>query len=202
MSTDMKDILSAPLGNLIASIGEGVAEAQKALDAASLAQTLAIYSDEEGDDMMNKLRAIGYQPTFYVLPETEVEAKVSLALTASGTTSAPGTGQLAHPRKARAYATPVNANTNNKYNLNAEASATLKFKIVPVPPAEGTTDLRVAPNLVGKELNMAATILQRLNLQYSLTTEPQEGQAVKITAQTPAPGEILRAGDVLELEVA
>ena len=45
---ELLDVLSAPLGDLIASVGRGVADAQRALDAASLEALREIYgSDEE-----------------------------------------------------------------------------------------------------------------------------------------------------------
>ena len=75
----LKDVLSAPLGELISAIGKGVGEAQAALDEGSLNQTMALYNQANNTEMTKLLREIGYQPTFYVLPETEVEAQISLS---------------------------------------------------------------------------------------------------------------------------
>jgi len=209
LSTQMKELLAAPLGELIASVGEGVADAQKALDAASLAQTLAIYSEENGDELLTRLREIGYQPTFYVLPETEVEAKVSVALSAQSTSqtntssgqanTSIGTGRT----RARMYATPVNASNTNKFNLNASAAATIKFKIVPVPPSENVNDVRVVPTLAGKKLSEVTSILQQLNLQYQITNEaaspPVDYTDTTITAQVPEAGALIKAGNAIQI---
>lgn len=75
----VSDIVASPLGDVIAAVGRGVADAQAALDEGSLAQTLALYS-EGGDAALQLLREIGYQPTFYTLPETIGEVKVALKL--------------------------------------------------------------------------------------------------------------------------
>jgi len=203
LTTQMKELLAAPLGELIASVGEGVADAQKALDAASLAQTLAIYSEENGDELLTRLREIGYQPTFYVLPETEVEAKVSVALSAQGSSqSSIGTGGVSRTR-ARMYATPINASNTNKFNLDASASATIKFKIVPVPPSENVNDVRVVPTLAGKKLSEVTSILQQLNLQYQITNEaaspPVDYTDTTITAQVPEAGALIKAGNAIQI---
>lgn len=75
----MRDVVASPLGDVIASVGEGVAAAQQALDEASLARTLEIYR-EGGTDAVALLRQVGYQPTFYALPETSCEVVVSLRI--------------------------------------------------------------------------------------------------------------------------
>ncbi len=198
----MKDVLSAPLGELISSIGAGVADAQAALDAASLAQTLEIYSDTD-NPVAQQLRAIGYQPTFYALPETEVEAQVAFSLAASGSSSTPGTNQVGQG-KARMYATPMNPSVTNKYNMETSASAKLKFKIVPVPPQGNIADLRVVPNVEGKTKAEALNLLDTLNLNYSIQADddgnqPTTDDSSVVLGQTPAPGEVLSQGDAVEL---
>lgn len=188
------DLLSGPLGELIASIGRGVGEAQSALDEGSLQQTLALYSlDNPQDDttpdadtadaasvtvtdnqrMLELIRSIGYQPTFYVIPETEVEAKVSLTMDLSNTQSAP-LRQTYQSRNYRANVTPLNANNINQYNLNANAAATLKFKIVPVPPPSGVAEKRIMPQLIGRDYNDATIgLMASVGLTYTLDEDSQ-----------------------------
>jgi len=161
----MNDTMAAPLGNLIASIGEGVAEAQAALDAGSLAQTLALYDDEDGDIMNKRLREIGYQPTFYTIPETKVKAKISLAMSQSGNSSQIQSNRLS---KVKMYATPINATNTNKYNLNVNASVELDFTIKPIPAPEGA-ELRRTPDLIGKTLDEAEEILGEFGSTVELT---------------------------------
>ena len=135
----IKSTLAAPMGDVIASVGAGVAEAQAALDEGSLATMLDIYSDG-GDEKIALMRDIGYKPTFYALPETIGEIQIALKLgtsqtSSSSTPAAPGNAAIsagittstpvrqrigspvlassvaaqARPLRARMYGTPVDA---------------------------------------------------------------------------------------------
>ena len=203
----MKDVLAAPLGELITSVGEGVAQAQAALDEGSLEQTLRIYSETD-DEGLKLLRDIGYQPTFYALPETVCEAKISLAMSNVVTdggkkTVSPLTGKLASPLKSKVYVSPVNATSSNKYNMKTEASTSLKFKIVPIPPSNSVAEIRVLPNLVGKDLSEVEELLSALGLTYTVdgTEDPAPEDAVM--TQVPAfivdKTQYLKVGDNIEL---
>ncbi|AUC76452.1 hypothetical protein [Olleya sp. Bg11-27] len=192
MSNSIKqfsEILSGPLGELIASIGRGVGEAQAALDEGSLRQTLELYKIESQQDiegqegatsdeeaviineerrLMQLIRSIGYQPTFYVIPETEVEAKVSLNMDITNNQST-NLQQPYQRSKYRANVTPLNANNINQYNLNANAAATLKFKIVPVPAPSGVAEKRIMPNLIDREYNeVTRELIESIGLNYKL----------------------------------
>jgi len=166
----INEVMVAPLGDMIHSIGKGVGEAQAALDAGSLAQTLAMYSKQplsakdgfsrETSEMVKLFKEIGYRPTFYAIPETEVITKISLTMSGQDVTNlfkfdagepqpsvvpsnllrlASITTKQALSRltlqkiPVQSYVAPVNAGTANKYNIDLEAAATLRFKIVPVP---------------------------------------------------------------------
>ncbi|MDI9340387.1 MAG: PASTA domain-containing protein [Sediminibacterium sp.] len=196
----MKDVLAAPLGDIISSVGTGVAEAQAALDAASLSQTLAIYNTSNSDETTSLLRNIGYQPTFYALPETEVEAQITLALSMSESYSGNPSGLQNNGRiKTRIYATPANATVTNTFNLNVNAFSKIKFKIVPVPPPNDTAEMRVVPDIKNKTIEEAEELLNQLGLKISVTGTPP-GSAV-ITQQVPAAGSILKAGESITITV-
>jgi hypothetical protein len=217
MATDIAnlvhDVVASPLGDVIASMGEGVAAAQRALDDASLSQTLAIYS-ESGDAGLAMLREIGYRPTFYVLPETTGEVNVSLRLAntsaQNGATASPLALQAAAAtalrpmpmNRARAYITPVDAGFANQYSYNAQVSAKLSFKIVPVPPPSGTEDLRVLPDLAGATVADARTRLAALGLAPSAAPDgkPLDDTAV-VEKTVPAAGAVVRAGDGVALSL-
>ena len=195
-SNYMKDILAAPLGELISSIGNGVAEAQAALDEASLAQTLALY--ESGDDkMLELMRQIGYQPSFYAIPEAEVEASVSLSMAANNTTVNNNGGGIANDRavsRTRIYTTPNNAANANRYNIQSNASAKLKFKIVPLPPSNEMSALRVVPNLENKTSAEIEKILTDFGLHYEVDDDSGSGSVI---SQSPTAGEIVKEGDII-----
>lgn len=194
----MKEIMAAPLGELISSIGKSVGEAQAALDAGSLAQTLEIYNSENKDEVLNMLKSIGYQPTFYVLPETEVEAQVSFAIASNSTSSPSMSNDIS---RSKIYATPINAGNSNRFNLDVNAMAKLKFKIVPVPPPDGVSGLRIVPSLIGKSIAEAVQILNTLGLAYQLPAGILETSSNIITTQTPAPGAFAPQGTIIEVTV-
>ncbi|MCX7649849.1 MAG: PASTA domain-containing protein [Flavobacteriales bacterium] len=168
------ELLSAPLGELIAAIGKGVGEAQAALDEGSLRTTLQLYNenisleDPEAKQIFQILREVGYQPTFYTLPETEVEAQISLSLSINQTNNSINNPSNRPASRIRAYATPLNANNLNQYNLNANAMAKIKFKIVPIPPPSNVSDYRIIPNLLGLSLKDALNILSDLQFNYKI----------------------------------
>lgn len=220
----LNEVLASPLGNVIASVGEGVAEAQQALDEASLAKTLEIYRESD-DDLLRVLREIGYRPTFYVLPETIGEVNVSMRLSGGGARDAspaqraaiplaPGLrpdmlGRLDSLRKVqqvRAYITPVDASFQNRYNYEATASAKLTFKIVPVPPPPGVEELRVVPDLGTSTVQSARSVLDLLDLPArfldragNLLADPAPTSVVE--RQEPGAGAILGPGRELTLHL-
>ncbi|MEY4926083.1 MAG: hypothetical protein RI894_519 [Bacteroidota bacterium] len=194
----MKDAMSAPLGSLIASIGAGVAEAQAALDAGSLAQTLAIYDHENKDELLVLLRNIGYQPTFYVIPETEVEANISISLSINNESTQSGILPTDNLPRTRVYATPINASNSNKFSLALNASAKLKFKIVPVPPPSEMADIRIIPTFLGKKWSEAKSLLAQQNLNYTLKTGSPTDDAFVVKTQSVAGGTVAKIGDSIE----
>jgi hypothetical protein len=197
----MKDVLAAPLGEIISSVGNGVAEAQAALDAASLSQTLAIYNTSNADETVALLRNIGYQPTFYALPETEVEAQISMALSISESYTGANTGlQRNGGIKTKMYATPASANFNNTYNLGVNAFSKIKFKIVPVPAPNDSGELRVVPLLKGKTLGEARSLLAQLGLSDTGIAAATPDTAI-IATQSPLADVVIRSGQSVTLTI-
>lgn len=215
------DVVAAPLGEVIASVGAGVAAAQHALDEASLAAVLDLYTDSD-DERIKLLQAIGYRPTFYALPSTTGEVKVSLRL-GNGAAGTDGTGVTPLPvtrsetavvparlglnlLPAKLYATPVDAGYANQYGYTADISATLTFTIVPVPPPQGADELRVVPDLVGRTVLAARTALEALGLTAGVTGSDGESATPvgdeSVLSQVPAAGSIGSMGDRVVLTVS
>lgn len=203
----MKDVLAAPLGEVISSVGQGVADAQASLDAASLRTTLEIYSEND-DEGIKLLREIGYRPTFYAIPETIVETHISLSISSQApqAPSAGGTGSLpsgstptARTAVPKLYATPVNASMSNRYNFTTQASTKMTFKIVPVPPTTEVSDIRVAPDLAGKTIAEVETLLGELTLTYNIANPEAEGTGAVVDTQDPSPGALMQAGNTIEI---
>ena len=208
--------LSAPLGELIAAVGRGVAQAQAALDLHTVETFKAVYGSEEAT--YKALRELGYQPTWYRIPEVAAEIYVTLsaqgqersvsspaALPASAAPEeqAGAPGETAAGR-IQLYATPVDASFSNTYDYQLRACSQLKFRIVPVPPADQADGMKLVPpdlDVVGKPLRNARVRLTQLGIPYEVVDprfyEPTDDDVVAAT--TPAPGEILPGGQALVL---
>ncbi|MCB1735346.1 MAG: PASTA domain-containing protein [Gammaproteobacteria bacterium] len=195
--TDLMDSLSAPLGDLISEVGRGVADAQAAMDSQTIARMKEIVAG--GDELMAALRSIGYQPTWYQIPEAT--AKLSIALTISGEAqssvqgaSGGGIGRL------RLNAAPVNADYSNKFNYQVQAASEIQFKIVPVPPSVAAEHLRAVPALVGKTLSEADELLSSVGLNMSMADpDADPGDDALVTTQNPDAGAIINDEVPVEL---
>jgi hypothetical protein len=202
--------LSVPLGDLIAAVGRGVAEAQRALDLHTLESFRAVYG--EGAKAYEEFRRLGYQPTWYRIPE--VSAEISVALSASGheqlevEKSRPAEGdevqRLKRPAtgRVRLNATPIDASFSNSYDYNVRASSRIVFKVVAVPPAAAAEGLKVAPGLTKLPVAEARRLLDELGIPYEFDDrfyEPRDEDVVDSTL--PAGGEFLTEGRLMRLSV-
>jgi hypothetical protein len=190
-SQGISDVLAVPLGDLIAEVGRSVAEAQCAIDQQAIDNFRAVYDDSEA--AFEALRSIGYEPTWYQIPEAT--AKIAIALTVSGS----GSGQTTGKRSRIAlYGAPVDAGYQTKFNYGIQGSSSLEFRIVPVPPPVAATRMRVAPNLVGRSLADARPRLEQLDIPCAVQP-PDAGPTTKVARQSPEAGELLAPGAALSL---
>lgn len=201
--TQLLDALSAPIGDLIAEVGRGIAEAQRAMDSATIEQVRALAADAVDGDGLTLLRQIGYQPTWYQIPEASAEITVALTLTGSGqSTDQSSGGQPSGGSSARMQlvATPVDAGYANRYGYELKAASSVKFRIVPVPPSPAFEAMRAVPKVIGLTFAAARVRLAESQIGWRLPegqAEPPDDTAILI--QTPAPGDLMRAGDAVEL---
>lgn len=202
-SYQLIDSLSAPFGDLVSSIGISVADAQKALDAQAIENFMAIYG--EGEEALKELKKIGYQPTWYNLPETTAELKIALTISGeSASTSAKSSGKSKKKKKLKLYAAPVDGGYTGKYNYDLRASAKITFKIVPIPPPAAASEMAIAPDLLTKQTTVeeARKLLLMLGINHSFSgpgnTIQEEGI---IKNQVPASGELITGGFSMILDV-
>lgn len=207
-----QDIGAAPLGDLISSVGRGVADAQAALDAGSLEQTLALYDQE--DDLQKIMRETGYRPTFYAIPETEGELKLSMTVT--GRQAARPPAQAAPGRASglqnsavfarskmiapKIYAAPVDGRYQNSFNYSSQVSATIKFKIVAVPAPTQAEEARIVPDFSTLSVSDALALAESFDLGLDGIEDAE--QNASIVSQDPAPGSLSRAGDLVTVTLS
>ncbi len=113
------EILIAPLADMIKQISQGIAEAQSALDTSSIETQKTLKTTHP------ELYDIGYQVTWYQMPEITVELKVAVHYEKTGKEKEGRVG---------IFFSPFNAKYKNAFSYTAEGASTLKLRIVPVPP--------------------------------------------------------------------
>jgi hypothetical protein len=126
-----------PFDEMIASMGTGVAEAQRKLDEISFEITKMMSGTEakyrirlsdSADARSYSLLDLGFTPTFYQFVDTVLEVKVAFSM--SSETSSGGNGG----RKFQAKSTPVDATYSNRFQYPVEGSSVMRTKLVTVPP--------------------------------------------------------------------
>lgn len=146
MSRVTRDILNAPLPEMIEKLGKGIAEAQYAMDRNSvkIAQLMAGFREDENGDLIQdeaalikleqgkpgvSLISLGFAPTFYQFAETHLEMKMSFSMTESrevGVSASVGV-------KAYFVTASVTASYSQKYQYSAEGSSSIRTKLVSLP---------------------------------------------------------------------
>jgi len=130
----VSDMLSAPMEEVIVSLGTGIARAQRELDRFSIQSQREISEDP-------LLSENGLQATFYQIPSAELELTVAIALeqepqpaAATPLKSPLGAPLIQAARVKQIHLQPVNASYVNQFSFDVNATSTLKLRIVPVPP--------------------------------------------------------------------
>lgn len=198
---DDKDPLSAPLGDLIASVGQGIAKAQAALDDQTMARFKEIF--DSGDDRAAEMRRMGFTPTWYRIPEAEADITVSLSVGMSSDFNAETAGEpVSGGDKLQLYASPVDASYANKYDFRFEAVSRLKFKVVAVPPSAEAEAARVVPKgLVGMQYEAAVETLTDWDIPNFWSGKESHPDGRVVVSVVPPEGTVLRPGDRVELKL-
>lgn len=203
---EITESLSAPLGEFISSIAKGVADAQQAMDQRTIEAYMEIYKKD--DAFKEALRQIGYQPTWYKIPEVNAEIMMSLTIegqsTIEGSTNPTASSNL---KPLKIYAAPIDANYSNRFGFDIKGASKITFKIVPVPPSPRAEELKVVPNIVNKPLGEATSLLRMLGIDFLVNSiAPPErtsiGDARTIRSTNPEQGAILKPGQILNVNTS
>lgn len=198
-SNVISDALAAPLGDLIAAVGRGLAEAQESLDLGTAETLKRLY--DGNDSNMELLRRLGYQPTWYRIPELNAEISVSLSIGNTASQSGQGAAAAASgptPPGIRLYVAPLDANYTNRYEYDLQAASVIKFRIVPVPPSAQAAEMKVVPRLERLPWKDASRRLVQLGIAFELPSpSPRDDELV--LGSEPGPGELLTPDQRLTL---
>ncbi|CAA0143623.1 hypothetical protein [Tenacibaculum maritimum] len=134
MANITRDLLNAPLPEMVKTLGVGIAQAQRALDRVSmeLAKELVDTKVEMGDEEYSLL-ALGFTPTFYQYVDTILEIKMSVSMSKTTefgvATSVSGGVNVGFV----AVSASVSASFSQKYQYSAEGSSMVRTKLVAIP---------------------------------------------------------------------
>lgn len=153
-----QQLLDVPFGDMVASLGMAIAQAQCALDHNSIeilkmmgeADTVELpmvsmkYANGEvtvqDREFSTSMIGAGFQPTFYQFAETVIEVKMAISMSREtsserNTKTTETTNKKSFWRtKSTTRTTTVDATYSSKYNYSAEGSSLLRTRLVPVPP--------------------------------------------------------------------
>ena len=117
-----------PLGDILKYVGRAIAETQQALDRNSIATET---------ELADKREELGYDlhATWYHLPETTLELKMSLSIQWEEEKKKGRAGKGYGVWKRTLHAAPLNASYKNLFNYEVAGTSMLKTKIVSIPPA-------------------------------------------------------------------
>lgn len=153
-----QDLLNVPFGEMVRNLGTAIADAQYALDSASLkiAQLMAGYRiDDSGNAVRDAagfvklggtdypLLLLGFSPSFYQFVETIIEVKMEISMHESDETITQTRDRKVDRDKGilttlvkghKSHVTTVTAKHSQKYSYSAEGSSLIRTKLVPIPP--------------------------------------------------------------------
>lgn len=136
------ETFSAPIESLIIALGQGIAEAQKALDNNSIAVQQSIDTDPV-------LSQYGLQATWYQFPSVNMQIKMSMSITqdnqSQNSPSVAGSPLLLTPGRFRIIAQPVSASFQNQFNYDANAATQINLTLVPVPAPKSGDQVTTPP---------------------------------------------------------
>ncbi|MEM7686323.1 MAG: hypothetical protein ACFB03_07770 [Paracoccaceae bacterium] len=132
-----RQLLSAPLPQIIEKLGVSIAQAQMALDQNSvqIAQELSTSEVEIGGETYNLL-SLGFLPSFYAFTEATVEAKLSFSMTESTETSINVGAQIGINYGVFMAAASVSVGYARKFSVSSEGMSSIAARLVSLPPPE------------------------------------------------------------------
>ena len=186
------------LGEMIAEMGRGVAQAQHELDMSALAVQKYIDADES-------LSNYGLTATWYVLPETSFTVKVDYAVvkeeTQEGELQNDGTPAKSFLNTMRIA--PINAKYQNYFKSTASIESELKFKIIPIPPPTRVSDRIPVPDLLGLSVEEAKEFIKasllRVGVSEPVEGTPENGKDTQVVMQSKDAGTEAKVNDIISI---
>lgn len=135
--TVTRQLLSAPLPQIIERLGIAVADAQLALDKNSVGTAAAMASTEVdvGGKSYNLL-ALGFSPTFYSFTEATVEAKLSFSMTEETNFEVKAGANVKVTVGIAVVGATVDVTYARKFSVSSDGTSSIAARLVSLPPPE------------------------------------------------------------------
>lgn len=132
-----RQLVTAPLPQIIERLGIAVADAQAALDKNSVktAVEMAGTAVEIGGETHNLL-SLGFSPTFYTFTEATVEAKLSFSMQETTEFGVKADASVKVNVAVVAVAASVSVSYARKFSVSAEGTSSIAARLVSLPPPE------------------------------------------------------------------
>ena len=153
------------MGDVISSVGRGIAEAQHALDMSAIMTQQQINKDED-------LMAWGLSAHWYTIPEATVNLKMSYQFSNERVED----GSLETVKKGRLLVSPVNAKYTNTFKVSQTMQSELNLKFLPIPPPARWTEQIIVPDFSGLTLVEIREALRAVGMKLG-NVEIEEGVA-------------------------
>jgi hypothetical protein len=132
-----RELVSAPLPQIIRGLGVAIADAQRALDENSV-RTAALMADtpiEVGGENYNLL-ALGFTPAFYSFSEATVEAKLSFSMTETTDFGVEAKASVSGGVGMVMVGASVSVSYARKFSVTADGQSSIAARLVSLPPPE------------------------------------------------------------------
>lgn len=170
------ETFAAPIEDLIVALGQGLSQAQHALDQNAIQTQQAIDTDPF-------LSQYGLQATWYQFPSVTVQLKLSLSITTDQAPAPTAGGHLLTRGPLHIIAQPTSASFQTHFNYDAQAATQVNLTVVPVPPPQTASPL--PPQMTAAGAQVAA-----LNSTAPFVTTT-DAQGSKSFAATDSQGDVL-----------
>ena len=131
------------VGDVISSVGRGIADAQHALDMNAIMTQQQINNDDD-------LRVWGVSAQWYTIPEATVNLKMNYQIIRESVEE--GTIAAGTRKETRLLVSPINAKYTNTFKVSETLQSELNLKFLPIPAPTRWTEQIIVPNFIGMTL--------------------------------------------------
>jgi hypothetical protein len=143
------ETFSAPIESVIIALGQGIAQAQQALDLNSI-------STQQTIDTNPSMSQYGLQATWYQFPSVNLQLKMSMSITQDQSTQPVAAGSSPAPGRFRIMAQPLSASFQSQFNYDATAATQVNVTLVPVPPPRSGNSVSTPPQMTAASVESKA----------------------------------------------